>query len=268
VRVESLGWRTDLELRVLEGAEVVTGADHVVVRSPENAGYRWGNFMLLAALPGPGEAERWIGRFRAAFPGARHIAIGIDRAEGRREAVEELVALGLGVELSTVLSTTRLRPPARAAPRAVFRPLASDSDWQAAAELDLAASEEPSDSRSHREYLRRRMSARRRVCEAGHGAWFGAFRAQEMHAGLGIFNAGDGLARFQDVDTHPAHRREGLASHLLLAAGRYAQTRLAASTLVIAADPEYHAIDIYRSLGFGDREQHLQFEAFEARSHL
>jgi GNAT superfamily N-acetyltransferase len=104
------------------------------------------------------------------------------------------------------------------------------------------------------------MRAVRRVCEQGHGAWFGAFYEEEMRAGLGIFSVGSGVARFQAVDTHPAHRRQGLASHLILTAGVYALSELGAETLVISADPDYHAIDIYRSLGFVERERQVQLE--------
>jgi len=265
VRVKSIGWQTDLRLRELEGADIVAGADHLVVRTPENPAYRWGNFLLLPALPPPGEAERWISRFSAAFPGAGHIAIGIDGGPGGPQAVEELAALGLRVETSAVLSADHLIPPAREAPNAVLRRLESDSDWRAAIDLNVAADEEPGESRSHREYLERRTAAIRRVCEAGHGAWFGAFRDDEMISGLGIFGTGFGLARFQAVDTHPAHRRQGLASHLLFTAGRYALSRLGASTLVIAADPDYHAIDIYRSLGFNERERYMQLERVQAQ---
>ncbi len=260
MRVTSLGWQTDLALRELEGAEVVTGADHVLVRTPTLRDFRWGNFLLLPAAPERGDAERWIARFKDAFPGADYVAIGIDRAPAQASALDELVALGLRVEVHAVLTTSRLQEPAKQAPSAVaIRPVRSDGDWRMAVDLSVAT-DEREDRASHRDYAERRMAAIRRACETGRGAWFGAFRDGEMHAGLGIFDAGAGLARFQAVDTHPAHRRQGLASHLLFAAGRYALTQLGARTLVIAADPEYHAIEIYRSLGFGEHERHVQLE--------
>jgi ribosomal protein S18 acetylase RimI-like enzyme len=110
------------------------------------------------------------------------------------------------------------------------------------------------------------MRAIRRVCERGHGSWWGAFAGQEMVCGLGIFDAGGHVGRFQSVDTHPAHRRRGLASNLLAAACRHARAELAADTLAIVADPGYFAIDLYRSLGFGERERMTQFERVGARS--
>jgi GNAT superfamily N-acetyltransferase len=216
--------------------------------------------MLLTTPPARGEAERWIRRFSAAFPEASHVAIGIDRPPTGTDALAELVGHRLRLDVNVVLSTPRLRTPARAAPPAVFRKVESDRDWRQAIELSLAADEEREEPAGYRAYVDRRMGAIRRVCEAGHGSWFGAFRDGEMHSGLGIFGAGSGLARFQAVDTHPEHRRQGLATHLLLAAGEYARSSLRARTLVIAADPGGHAIGIYRSLGFVERERQVQLE--------
>jgi GNAT superfamily N-acetyltransferase len=257
MRVKSLGWRTDLALLKLEGSEIVEADGRVVVRSAENRGFRWGNFMLFAAPPRPGCAERWISEFNAVFPDADYVAIGIDRPSGELGASEEFSALGVRVVVHTVLTTSALSAPPREPPRATFRRVESDSDWRQATDLSLI-DHECKESPSQHDYAERRMRVRRRVCEQGHGAWFGAFREDEMHAGLGIFGAGPGFASFQDVDTHPAHRRQGLSSHLVFTAGQYALTQLGASTLVIAADPDYHAIGIYRSLGFSDRERQVQ----------
>jgi ribosomal protein S18 acetylase RimI-like enzyme len=258
--VESIGWQTDLRLRELEGAEILARTDHLLVCTPQNPGFRWGNFRLLPAMPAAGEAELWVGRFKEAFPEADHVALGVDGAPADTGAVAELEALGLRAELTCVLSAPQLLTPAKAAPQAQLRPLETAADWRQAIELGLAADAEFSGQPGERTYMERRMAAVRRVCEAGHGSWFGAFRDGEMVAGLGIFATGRGVARFQAVDTHPAHRRQGLATHLLFAAAEHARTSLGARTLVIAADPDYHAIEIYRSLGFRERGRQLQLE--------
>ena len=76
--ITSLGFRTDVALRVLEGAEVTDRGDYLVVRSPDNPDYWWGNFLLLAAWPAPGTADSWLARFAAEFPLARHVTLGVD----------------------------------------------------------------------------------------------------------------------------------------------------------------------------------------------
>jgi len=75
-----------------------------------------------------------------------------------------------------------------------------------------------------------------------------------------VFSDGSGIARFQDVDTHPDHRNKGLAGTLVYRASQYALDEMAAQTLVIVADPAGPAIRIYRSLGFGDAETQVQLQ--------
>ena len=73
-------------------------------------------------------------------------------------------------------------------------------------------------------------------------------------------DAGGGLARYQDVETDPAARRQGLAGTLVWHAGRYGREVLGASTLVIVADPAEVAIRVYRACGFTDVQSQLSLE--------
>jgi ribosomal protein S18 acetylase RimI-like enzyme len=62
------------------------------------------------------------------------------------------------------------------------------------------------------------------------------------------------------VQTHPEHRRRGLAGALAVRASEIARSELAVQTLVIAADPDDVAIRLYRALGFADSELQVQLE--------
>ena len=75
------------------------------------------------------------------------------------------------------------------------------------------------------EFVRARLAAERRLTEAGHGTWFGAFGTAAQpspHPGLG-----DGMHGLTDgnADTH-----------------------------MIVADPDNAAISVYRSVGSADAE--------------
>ncbi len=96
--------------------------------------------------------------------------------------------------------------------------------------------------------------------EAERGRWFGAFVDDRLVAQMGLVAAGPGLARFQAVETDPDHRRRGLAGSLVHHAGRYGFTEFGARTLVMVADPNYFAIDLYRAVGFAPTETQLQIE--------
>ena len=256
MRVTSLGFRTDLALRVLEGAEVADRGDHLVVRSPGNPDYWWGNFLLLATWPAPGSGDRWLARFAAEFPLAQHVALGVDTTDEHAEIPAEFMAAGLEPQRVTVLTCTAVRPPAHPNVEAEIRPLESDADWQQSLDLGIRCYGDDGSP----EYRDRRTAARRRLTRAGRGAWFGAFSRGRLVAQLGVCDAGGGVARYQHVETDPAARRQGLAGTLVWHAGRYGREVLGAGTFVIVADPADVAIGVYRACGFADTQSQFSFE--------
>lgn len=260
--VTSLGFRSDLMLRTLAGAHVQDRGDWLVVRTPDNPGFWWGNFLLLPGPVLPGEARDWEARFVAELPDAAHRAYGVDGTSGDVGDPDELAALGVSSEVSTVLTATSgtiYAWPDPVVTNADCRRLVTDGDWEQALALRIACDDLP-DTSDHREFIARKLDETRRLVDTGCGAWFGGFTDGALVSGLGIFGDGMGLARYQTVETHPAHRRRGFARRLLLEAGRYAVTELSAQTLVIVADPGYHAIDLYRSAGFADAERQVQLQ--------
>jgi GNAT superfamily N-acetyltransferase len=257
VEVRSLGYRTDLMVRVLEGSKVEDRGDYLVIRTPRNPTYWWGNFLLLAP-PKPGQAARWLAAFTEEFPAAGHVAIGIDVTEISAVDVSEYVARDLRLDRSSVLTAQELAEPPRPNRQAAYRELSGDDDWRQSAELTAAvnAGEPGSDP----EFLHARVAAERALTEAGHGSWFGAFADGDLVAQLGLVTDGSGVARYQNVETHPGWRRRGLAGSLVWQAGRHGLDTLGASTLVIVADPLADAIRVYRTLGFADAETQVGFE--------
>jgi GNAT superfamily N-acetyltransferase len=257
VSIASVAWQTDVELCRQQGAQISEHADHVLVRTTANPTYRWGNFLLITAVCAPDEVERWLERFGAAFPDAGHIAIGLDT---QAAADKTITAFSVGLERETNAVLVNHEPVLAPAPATgtELRAVQGDEDWRLAVQLRLHNDDvhEP----GYQEFLEAQMHAIREACEQGHGAWFGAFRDGAMVAGLGIFAAGAGRARYAAVDTHPAHRRQGLARALLATAAAHAHARLDAQELVILADPDYFAIDLYRSTGFRDCEKQVKFE--------
>lgn len=253
MELSSLGYRSDLMLLRQEGSTVVDCGDHLVVRTPANPGFHWGNFVLAG--------QGWVDRpladmvtiFHAEHPGAGHVAIGVDGVEGRVWDDDEVGECGLKVDPSVVMTATHVQAPVRPNADAVCRMLASDADWAAAMELH-ALDHGTFDAVEYRDFVHRRMTARREQQEAGLGAWFGAFVDGEMSCGLGLFTDGSGLGRFQSVETLASARRRGLAATLVHHASLVGLQDFAIHDLVMVADPDYTAIRVYRSLGFADSE--------------
>jgi ribosomal protein S18 acetylase RimI-like enzyme len=260
MHVTSLGLRTDLALLQLGGSTVEDRGDHLVVRSPHNPGHWWGNFLVLAGPPPADRVDRWLERFADEFPDAAHIAIAFDGVDGSRDDVSAFVERGLRIEADAVMTATSVHEPPRPNRVADYRALAGEDDWTQLVDLRMACVDEDLDPAEYHDFTVAKVETVRRLVESGAGAWFGAFEEGRLSSGMGLFRAGEGLARFQSVETRPEARGRGLAGTLVHHVARYGFDELGAHTLVMVADPEYSAIRIYRSVGFTETETELQAE--------
>ncbi len=252
MELQSLGFRTDLALLVDSGSEVADRGTHLVVRTPDNPTYRWGNCLVLPSAPTDGEVEGWIEEHRREF-GATHVTLGIDTTDGGD--LEPLRRARMWVDRVQAMAAEELRPPPHPADDLVARRLSRSADWDQLVDLTLVDEDEPP---VDRDFVRRKVDSYRRLVEAGQGHWWGAFLDGDLASGLGIFQAGAGLARYQSVKTHPDARGRGLCGTLVHRAGLDALSGLGATTLVMCADPSYSAIRIYRSVGFRDAGLHAE----------
>jgi ribosomal protein S18 acetylase RimI-like enzyme len=264
VDVRSLGLRTELALLARAGSLVEDRGDHLVVRTPDNPTFWWGNCLVLRQPPSDvASARRWLSTFEHALPGAPHRAFWVDGVDATTLDLEPLVALGLRAEESVVLTATAVHEPPRPNRVATYRPLVSDDDWDQQVHLSMVGEEVGHDL----DFSTRRAAAYRGLVEHGHGRWYGAFLGERLVCSMGLFAAGSGLARFQSVKTHPDHRGQGLAGTLTHVAARFGLDELAARTLVMVADPSYLAIRVYRSVGFTDTEVLVAAERQPQSSH-
>ena len=256
MELTSIAWRTDLALRAWSGSEIEDRGDHVVVRTPTNPAYYWGNLILLQDRPEAGDVPAWLDLFGREFPRSRHRAFGIEAPGGTLADLEPFREAGLDVEAAAVMTATAVHPPARPNTEATVRPLTSDEDWDQ--QVTLALTDE--DLRGNREFATERTKGERQLVEDGHGTWFGAFLGGLLVSSLGVFVTPEGLGRYQDVQTHPGFRGQGLCGTLVHRAGTHALEDLGVDTLVMVADPGYSAIRIYRAAGFAESETQLQAE--------
>ena len=100
----SLGFLTDIALLKLAGSTVEDRGDHLVVSTPANPSFYWGNFLLLDQVPARDQVAEWLERFETAFPETRHRAFGFDVTDGTVDDVAGFAERGLEVELSTVMT--------------------------------------------------------------------------------------------------------------------------------------------------------------------
>jgi len=250
-----MGFRTELPLLELSGSLVEDHDTHLVVRTPSNPDYYWGNFLLLPEAPRTAdEVGHWIAEHGRAFPEAKHRTLGIDRIDGAD--LSPLRDAGMGVDVPVAMTANEVHAPPHPDGTAEIRQLAGDDDWQQVVDLTLAGEED--DPHLTREFIARKAAANRSLVEGGHGHWWGAFAGEHLVTAMGIVRAGQGLGRFQSVKTHPDHRGRGLAGTVVHRASADAFATLDVQTLVMVADPDYLAIRVYRSVGFVDGGSHAE----------
>lgn len=256
MNIDSLAWRSDLALLAAGGSKVDDRGDHLVVRTPGNPTFYWGNFLLLDEAPSTEQVPRWLELFENELPDCEHRAFGVNGTTGSNEDLSGFVAAGLTPDTGAVMTARAVTEPPHPHRDALLRPLRSDPDWEAQAALHRAGQE----SDATPEFAQQRARAQRSLVDQGHGQWFGAWLDELLVASLGIFSASEGVARFQQVKTHPDARGQGLCGTLVHHAAHHAFERMDAQTLVMVADPLYDAIRVYKSLGFEVTEHQMQAE--------
>lgn len=257
--IRSLGFRTDLRLLEMTGSEIEDRGTHLVVRTPANPTYFWGNFLLLKQLPVPGGEREVIGAFHTDFPEAEHVSIGIDGVDDVTPRLQPFIDAGMTADVCTVLTAGALTAPRPVAEGVVIRPLASDDDWEGRARLAHRLSPK-TDEDTFMAYARGRAAQERELASRGLGQRFGAFVDDALVSTAATYVTHAGVARYQAVETHPDHRKQGLAAAVVHAAGEHALATYKVDRLVIVADTDGDAIRLYRGLGFADVERHTTLE--------
>ena len=267
MKLTSLGYQTEVLLRSFEG-EVIEHPDYLVLRTPRNPGYRWGNFLIFQHPPKQGDLEKWKDIFAKEVgtpPQYQHFLFGWDGSNAGLGAKEEFLAAGFELYNDVVLTAQSVTPPPKFNRDCTIRTFKSEDwhDWiglKRDANLAEREEERESDDEHFRHYLENKASESQRMIEAGLGQWFGAYLDGQLAATLGLF-VWNGLGRFQLVDTHPNFRRRGLAGTLVYHAAKQGFQNMGAKTLVMCADPNYVAVGIYESVGFKitERQTALQW---------
>lgn len=229
----------------LTGSVVEGLGDHLLLRTPHNPGFRWGNFLLVTDPDAVGDAERWTSRFAEVSPDADWLTVALVTAPADAGAWR---SVGLDVEVDDVLTTRTLPPQRPLAEGCVVRPL-GPQDWELSLARALAAAAAGErDAASYERFATARTQVRQALSERGEAAFFGAFSDGALVAELGIVRCGR-RARYQDAGTDERYRRRGLASHLLGVAARWAGER-GCREWVIVTEATNPAGRVYRSLGF------------------
>jgi hypothetical protein len=183
------GWATDLAVLRHSGSIISDHGDHIVVRTPQNPDFYWGNCIFVLDDATVGSAAHWIGAFQAAHPGADWVSVGLITAP---EDPAAWTALGVAIEVDDVLTAGQ---PPRATPLApgyTVRRIEGD-DWDQVVAAEMADNELTGayDPVHHERYARAQAELRSQLSARDVAAFFGAFADGVLASSLGIVACGD-----------------------------------------------------------------------------
>ncbi len=262
----SLCYRTDLFLASIDGvvrdvARPDGGGRYFVVETPTNKSFWWGNFLIFEDPPRARDLERghdgsWLDTFERELPGRPCTLIAWDRPDGELGDAKALVPEGFKLDESAILTATRVAKTPRHNDDVRVEPIFDEAGWQAAARVLVNAfSPRRSGSLAELEdFVERQLRRYRMIQDRKIGQWYGAWLGDRMAATLGLIRV-DGyttepIGRFQLVGTDPAFGRQGVCSSLVYEVARRGLEEQGLTSLVMAADAEYHAAKVYESVGF------------------
>ena len=256
MKLTSLSRQTDLMFSHFDG-EVQDRGDYIVVKTPNNPGYHWGNYIIFSNPPQSGDFEKWQEIYRSEFTyydSFKHMTFTWNQNNEVRPNFDPFLNAGFKLDRAKVLAAQKVNPPPKLNHFIEVRVIQTSAEWEQAIQLQVATRDRCFDEKGYEVFKRRQFNTYQAMSKAGFGNWFGAFLENHLVGDLGIFHQG-GIGRFQNVETHPNYRRQGICGTLVYKSAQIALQTLDVTTLVMEADADYHAAGIYESVGFRPTEE-------------
>ncbi len=255
MKLKSLGYRTDLIFNKLDG-EVIDRGNHLVVRTLSNPNFFWGNLLIFETAPKVGDITKWKDLFKTEFtnPAIYHMTFAWD--EEKIGDIKEFEQDGFKLEKAVVLSAKKqdLKKPPKFNTQIQIGSPKTPSDWEEIIQIQLLTGNFDVTKEELKTFYQKQMLRYQKLISLNLGVWFCARLDNKIVGSLGVFKDYE-LGRFQIVSVHPDYQRRGICGAMVYQAAEYAFSQMGLSTLVMIADAEYHAANIYKSVGFSETER-------------
>ncbi|MBL1434944.1 MAG: GNAT family N-acetyltransferase [Rhodobacteraceae bacterium] len=257
MEISSIGFLSETLFQRYNGIVRDLG-DCFEVRTPESYDFWFGNYLLLAEPPDAQVIEGWIARFEAIFadaPAVRHKCLQwLDDGRDTGAMQLEFKRLGWKFDQTSVLSATMSKAVRHVPNGLSFREITDVDGWSKVLEHHVLTRPDGFTADLYRVFKSKRLQMFRTLITAGNGHWYGAFKGTDLVADMGIFHR-EGISRFQEVSTHPDHRRQGICAALVHYVSSEEQAARRGNQMVILADRGEPAERVYKSLGYAEIEQ-------------
>ena len=251
MKIHSLGRRTDLIFSRFSGT-VNDREDYTAIKTPSNPGYHWGNYLIFNRAPQAGDLKKWQEIFDFEFDyyvEPHHYVFAWDTGKEEHGEYQEFEDSGFEFESAVVLVGKEFDEPPHRNTDIEIRTIQSEKEWEAVIKLQTLCTDPKYLNEYYKDFKRKQIAEYKQMTNAGLGNWFGAFIDGILVGDPGIFFESE-IGRYQNVETHSGHRRQGICGTLVYETGQFAFKEYGVDYLVMEADLEYHAARIYESVGF------------------
>jgi ribosomal protein S18 acetylase RimI-like enzyme len=250
MKIKSLGIKTDI-MFFKKNALVEDRKGYLCIKTLNNPDYFWGNLLIYPQGPKLGDFKDWITDFKNEFSeikGINHITFAWDLTkeasflkefEDEGFDYDETIVLIAEDNLKTKYENTEIK----------IKKILTDEEWESIINFQILVNPDNLNKDSYVPFISKTYKNYRKLTEQGMGSWYGAFKGNEIVSDLGLFWE-DGIARFQNIKTHPLHRKEGIAQTLM----KKASIDSGCSYFVIQAEEDGPAINMYKTIGFKIKE--------------
>jgi hypothetical protein len=175
MEIRSLGFRTDLFFHRANG-EVFDRGEYLVVRTPKNPGFFWGNLLYFAQAPKEGDQDLWQALFQKEFADmdVHHLAFAWEGSE------KGIPFENFALEPTVTMTGSEFLKPKVWNANVHVRPLISEQDFAAALENQVRSRENHFEETEYRLFVKRKQEAYRALIQAGKGYWLGAFLGKKL----------------------------------------------------------------------------------------
>ncbi|MFC1746414.1 GNAT family N-acetyltransferase [Candidatus Riflebacteria bacterium] len=253
-KVKSFGLATDLFISSFE-SEVTERENYLVIKTPDQPGNFWGNFILFKNPPGAGDADTWMSIYRHEFKckAPKFFAFKWDISRLNLEKIKPFLEKGFHIHHDLVLSVEKIKKPGHYNNLLQIKMIKTAKEWCQVVDVHLDEEWKRS-PHSQKEFMQKKVEVFRKFSREKLGCRFGAFKNNKLVGELGIYCHKD-VGRLNLIATHRNYRRQGVCQTLLYEAAKYAFDIMKLKHLVVIADRDYHAKKIYKTLGFKLKEK-------------
>ncbi|MDG2167065.1 MAG: GNAT family N-acetyltransferase [Opitutales bacterium] len=251
--MQNIGYLTDCIFHKLNGI-IEKKEDYILIKTPSNPTYYWGNLLHFQQAPKRGSFARWMDYFKKEF-GKNCIHVTFAWDEEAKGEIKDFLAAGFDWNEQIVLHLDEPQLDFELNKDVDVRPISTEEDWRAVIDLQIQMNDQEK-TPGFIEFKEKAFATIRNNQEQGYGSWWGAFLNGKLVGDMGLFFDDDnGIGRFQIVETRPDFQNRRICKTLLKSVITHAIEVRGISTLVIVTESNNHARHVYRSCGFADHSK-------------